>query len=174
MRTIEAPLSAEVARQLRAGDLVSITGTILGARDAAHKRLVDLMDAGHELPVELAGQIIYYVGPSPARPGRTVGAAGPTTAGRMDSYTPRLLAKGVKATIGKGKRSPEVVASMQQYGAVYLGAVGGAGALLSQKITQIEVLAWEELGPEALFRMTFSEFPALVVTDSTGESIWVS
>ena len=172
MRPIEAPFSAEDIKELRAGDILSITGTVLGARDTAHKRLIELLDTGEELPVDLAGQAIYYVGPSPARPGRVIGAAGPTTAGRMDMFTPRLLEQGVLATIGKGKRSPEVVASMKKHRAVYLGAVGGAGALLSQRITKVEVLAWEELGPEALLRMTFADFPVVVVTDSTGESIW--
>lgn len=170
VRRIRAPFDDETARSLRAGDRVLVTGTILAARDAAHKRLVDCLDRGEALPVDLRGQVVYYVGPSPARPGQVIGSAGPTTAGRMDAYTPRLIAAGLRGMIGKGYRKPEVVDAMKQYGVPYLAAVGGAGALIARCIKGYEVLAWPELGPEALARMEVEDFPAIVVIDSLGNN----
>ncbi|MBO5491145.1 MAG: fumarate hydratase C-terminal domain-containing protein, partial [Desulfovibrio sp.] len=139
-------------------------------RDAAHKRLVECLDRGEPLPVDLRGQVVYYVGPSPAKPGQPIGAAGPTTAGRMDAYTPRLLAEGLKGMIGKGYRKPEVVEAMKAHGVPYLAAVGGAGALIARSIKKYTVLAWPELGPEALAAMEVEDFPAIVVIDCLGNN----
>ena len=169
---LQAPFDREQARALRAGDSVLISGTVLAARDAAHKRLVECLEAGTSLPVDLEGQVIYYVGPSPARPGHALGAAGPTTSGRMDAYAPRLMAEGVAGMIGKGYRSQAVVEAMKTYGVPYLASVGGAGALLSQCITSYTVLAWPELGPEALARMEVRNFPAVVVIDCLGNTLY--
>lgn len=166
------PLTDEEVEALEIGDRVFISGVLYTARDAAHKRLVDLLAAGQELPVDLKGQILYYVGPSPARPGRVIGAAGPTTASRMDAYTPALLALGLKAMIGKGKRSPEVIAAMRRYKAVYLGATGGAGALMAQCIKKAEVVAFPELGPEAVHRLEVENLPAIVVNDCRGRDLY--
>ena len=146
VKHIRAPFDDETARSLRAGDRVLITGTILAARDAAHKRLTEALDRGEKLPVDLRGQVVYYVGPSPAKPGQAIGAAGPTTSGRMDAYTPRLIAEGLRGMIGKGYRKPEVVEAMKKYGVPYLAAVGGAGALISQSIKKYTVLAYPDLG----------------------------
>jgi fumarate hydratase subunit beta len=149
-----------------------VSGVIYTARDAAHKRLVDMLAAGTKLPVDLKGQILYYVGPSPARPGRVIGAAGPTTSYRMDSYAPVLLRLGLKAMIGKGKRAPEVLAAMQEYKAVYLGATGGAGALISQCIKDAKVVAFPELGPEAVHRLEVEDLPAIVINDCQGRDLY--
>ena len=149
-----------------------VTGVIYTARDAANKRLMDLLAAGKELPVDFKGQILYYVGPSPAKPGRVIGAAGPTTSYRMDSYTPAMLQLGLKAMIGKGKRAPEVIAAMQQYKAVYLVATGGAGALISQCIKKAEVVAFPELGPEAVHRLEVENLPAIVINDCQGGDLY--
>lgn len=167
-RRIRAPFDDATARSLRAGERVLISGVLLAARDAAHKRLVELLEEGAPLPVDLTGQVVYYVGPSPARPGRVIGSAGPTTAGRMDAYTPRLLDAGLRGMIGKGYRSPQVVDAMRAHGAPYLAAVGGAGALIARSIKNYAVLAWPELGPEALAAMDVEDFPAIVVIDSLG------
>ncbi len=167
-RRIRAPFDDATARSLRAGERVLISGVLLAARDAAHKRLVALLDAGAPLPVDLDGQVVYYVGPSPARPGRVIGSAGPTTAGRMDAYTPRLLDAGLRGMIGKGYRSPRVVDARVAHGAPYLAAIGGAGALIARSIRSYTVLAWPELGPEALAAMEVEDFPAIVVIDSMG------
>lgn len=167
-RRIRAPFDDATARSLRAGERVLISGVLLAARDAAHKRLVALLGEGAPLPVDLVGQVVYYVGPSPARPGRVIGSAGPTTAGRMDAYTPRLLDAGLKGMIGKGYRSPQVVGAMMAHGAPYLAAIGGAGALIARSIKKYTVLAWPELGPEALAVMEVEDFPAIVVIDSMG------
>ena len=172
--SLTAPLSLEKTRSLIAGDRVLITGTIYTARDAAHRRLIELIEKGGELPFELTGQIIYYVGPTPASPGRATGSAGPTTSSRMDRYTPRLLARGLRAVIGKGDRSPEVAAALQEHGAVYLAAVGGAGALLAERIRVAEVVAWPELGTEAVHRFEVSDFPAIVVMDAQGGNLYES
>ena len=172
VKRIRAPFDEATARSLRAGDRVLITGTIIAARDAAHKRLVEALDRGEELPVDLDGAVIYYVGPSPARPGRAIGAAGPTTAGRMDAYTPTLLARGLRGMIGKGYRKPEVVEAMKRHGVPYLAAVGGAGALISQRIKKYTVLAYPDLGPEAVATLEVEDFPAIVVIDSTGDNFF--
>lgn len=165
---LTSPLSDEDVAKLKIGDVVKLTGTIYTARDAAHKRLCDMLDNGEELPFELEGAVIYYVGPSPAPEGRAIGSAGPTTSYRMDSYAPRLYSLGVKATIGKGKRSAEVCDALEEHTGVYFGATGGAGALLSQCIDEAEVIAFEELGPEAIRKLTVTKFPLLVVNDSHG------
>mgnify|MGYP002594332431 CR=1 FL=1 len=178
VKHIRAPFDDETARSLRAGDRVLITGTILAARDAAHKRMVETLDRGEPLPVDLRdpvdlrGQVVYYVGPSPAKPGQAIGAAGPTTSGRMDAYTPRLIAEGLRGMIGKGYRKPEVVEAMKKYGVPYLAAVGGAGALISQSIKKYTVLAYPDLGPEAVAAMEVEDFPAIVVIDSTGDNYY--
>ena len=163
MKRIRAPFDEATARSLRAGDRVLISGTILAARDAAHKRLVETLDKGEPLPVDLKGAVVYYVGPSPAKPGEVIGAAGPTTSGRMDAYTPRLLDQGLKGMIGKGYRKP---------GVPYLAAVGGAGALIARSIKKYTVLAYEDLGPEAVAAMEVEDFPAIVVIDSTGDNYY--
>jgi fumarate hydratase subunit beta len=166
------PLTDADVMQLAMGDRVLVSGVLYTARDAAHKRLVEMLAAGRELPVDLKGQILYYVGPSPARPGRVIGAAGPTTASRMDAYTPTLLALGLKAMIGKGKRSPEVIAALQQYKAVYLAATGGAGALIAKCVKNAEVVAFPELGPEAVHRLEVENLPVIVVNDCRGRDLY--
>ena len=168
VKKIRAPVDETTARSLRAGDRVLITGTILAARDAAHKRLVETLDRGEPLPVDLQGAVVYYLGPSPARPGNPIGAAGPTTSGRMDAYTPRLLKQGLKGMIGKGYRSPDVIKAMEEFGVPYLAAVGGAGALIARSIRKYTVLAYEDLGPEAVAAMEVEDFPAIVVIDCLG------
>lgn len=165
---LTAPLSDEDVAKLKAGDVVNLSGTIYTARDAAHKKLIDALDNGEELPFELKGAVIYYVGPAPAPPGAPIGSAGPTTSGRMDAYAPRLHSLGVKASIGKGKRTEEVKQALKDHTGVYFGATGGAGALLSQRIVAAEVIAYDELGPEAIRKLTVKDFPLLVVNDSHG------
>jgi len=165
---INTPLTEQVIEQLRAGDKVSITGTIYVGRDAAHKRLVAALDAGESLPFDPRGQIIYYMGPAPAKPGDPIGSAGPTTSYRMDPYAPRMMAAGLKGMIGKGNRSIPVREAMQEHKAVYLGAIGGAGALIAKSITEAEVVAYEDLGAEALRRLKVENFPAIVVNDIYG------
>lgn len=167
---LETPLSREAATGLRAGQRVLISGTVYTARDAAHQRLIELIEAGDDLPIELTGQIIYYCGPTPAPPGRPIGSAGPTTASRMDAYAPRLHALGVRATIGKGPRSRELQAALVEHGAVYLAALGGAGALLAERVTACQVVAFAELGPEAVRRLVVDQFPAIVAYDAHGGS----
>ena len=159
---------------LRIGQVVRLSGTLLTARDAAHQRLVSSLEAGEAIPVCLDQAVLYYVGPAPARPGRPVGSAGPTTARRMDPYTPCLLAQGVKGMIGKGPRSEQVQRAMRDHGAVYFAAPGGAGALLAQCIVQAEVLAYPELGPEAIHRLEVREFPAVVAGDRFGGNLYDS
>ncbi|MDR7545431.1 MAG: Fe-S-containing hydro-lyase [Armatimonadota bacterium] len=173
-KRLRTPLTDADVEGLHAGDPVTITGVIYGARDAAHKRLVEAIDRGEALPVELQGQIIYYVGPTPAKPGQVIGAAGPTTSIRMDPYTPALLARGLKGMIGKGFRSGAVRAALQQHKAVYLAATGGAGALLARRIRKAEVVAYEDLGPEALFRFEVEDFPAIVVNDAFGGDLYAT
>lgn len=173
-RYLNAPLSDEDAASLRAGEVVFLSGTVYTARDAAHKRLCDLLDRGEPLPFPLQGAVIYYVGPSPAPEGRPIGAAGPTTSYRMDSYAPRLHHLGVKASIGKGKRGEEVRQALKQSGSVYFGATGGAGALLSLCVLSAELIAFEELGPEAVRKLTVKDFPLLVINDSVGGSLYVT
>ena len=169
---IKAPISTEEARQLRAGDYVYLTGTIYTARDAAHKRMYETMKTGGILPLDLAGNIIYYMGPSPARKGRAIGSAGPTTSSRMDKYTPDFLDRGLRGMIGKGKRSEEVKAAIVRNGAVYFAAVGGAGALLSRSIKSSKVIAYEDLGTEAIRELQVENFPVIVVIDSEGNNLY--
>jgi fumarate hydratase subunit beta len=170
--SLTTPLSDELVSSLKIGDKVLLNGIIYSARDAAHKRLIDLLDHGETLPFELRGQIIYYMGPSPAKPGRVIGAAGPTTSYRMDPYAPRLMELGLKGMIGKGKRSPAVKEAMVKYSAVYLGATGGAGALISRTIKSVEIIAYEELGPEAVRRLMVENFPAVVINDIYGGDLY--
>ena len=171
-KRIIAPFSEETVRNLKAGEAVLITGVIYAARDAAHQRLFETLSKGEELPVDLKGQVVYYVGPSPAKPGDPIGSAGPTTAGRCDAYTPRLLDYGLKGMIGKGYRKPEVVEAMQKHGVPYLAAVGGAGALIARAIKKYTVLAYEDLGPEAVAAMEVEDFPAIVVIDCDGDNFY--
>jgi len=170
---LTTPLTDADMEQLKAGDVVFLSGTIHSARDAAHKKLFELLDAGKELPFDLEGSAIYYVGPSPAPPGRPIGSAGPTTSYRMDTYAPRLHSLGMKASIGKGKRSDEVKTAMKDYKGVYFGATGGAGALLSNSIVESTVIAFEELGPEAIRAMKVKDFPLLVINDCHGGELYV-
>jgi len=169
---LTAPLDEQVIGELRIGQKVLLNGVLYTGRDAAHKKMVELLDKGQPLPLDLQGQIMYYVGPSPAKPGQIIGSAGPTTSGRMDIYTPKLLALGLKAMIGKGKRSPEVIKAMQQYKAVYFAAVGGAAALLSKCIKKCEVVAYDELGTEAIHRLEVDDFPVVVVNDILGGDLY--
>jgi fumarate hydratase subunit beta len=170
--SLTTPLTDEMVSSLVIGDKVFLNGVIYSARDAAHKRLIDLLDNGKTLPFDIRGQIIYYVGPSPAKPGRVIGAAGPTTSYRMDPYAPRLMELGLKGMIGKGKRSSAVKEAIVKYKAVYLGATGGAGALISRAIKASEVIAYEELGPEAIRRLTVENFPAVVINDTAGGDLY--
>jgi len=169
---LRPPLEEEAVRSLHAGQAVLISGPLLTGRDAAHKRLYNLLQAGKELPVDLAGEVIYFVGPTPARPGKVIGSAGPTTSSRMDAYSPALLAAGLRGMIGKGYRGPEVRDALVKFGAVHLAAPGGLGALLGTKITASEILAYEDLGPEAIRRLMVKDFPAIVAYDAHGKSIY--
>ena len=171
---ITAPLSREAARALRAGDSCLISGVIYTARDAAHKRLCDLVAEGKELPLDIRDAIIYFVGPTPAKPGQAIGSAGPTTSYRMDAYSPTLISLGLTGMIGKGKRGPEVVDAMKNHGAVYFGAIGGCGALLSKCIKKAEVVAYDDLGAEAIRRLEVEDFPAIVIIDSLGNNLYES
>ena len=170
--TFTTPLSEEDTRKLKAGDIVKLNGTIFTARDAAHKKLTDLIEAGEELPFDLEGSIIYFVGPTPPKPGEPIGSAGPTTSYRMDSYSPTMLKNGSRGMIGKGKRSQEVKDACKQYGGIYFGATGGAGALLGKQITAAEVIAYPELGPEAVRKLTVKDFPVTVVNDTFGNDLY--
>ena len=170
--SIQAPLTREKARELRAGDSCLISGTIYTARDAAHKRLCELAAQGKELPLDMKDAVIYFVGPTPARPGEAIGSAGPTTSYRMDAYSPTLIALGQTGMIGKGKRGPEVIAAMKEYGAVYFGAIGGCGALLGKCIKRKELVAYEDLGAEAICRLEVEDFPAIVIIDSQGNNLY--
>ena len=165
---ITTPLTDEVIEQLHAGDAVQITGTIYVGRDSAHKRMIAALDAGEKLPLDPQGQIIYYMGPSPARPGRPIGSAGPTTSYRMDPYAPRMLEQGLKGMIGKGNRGPEVREAIKKYKAVYFAAIGGAAALIADSIKEAEVIAYDDLGAEALRKLRVEDFPAIVVNDMHG------
>lgn len=169
---ISTPLTDEAIARLKAGDNVRISGVLFTARDAAHKRLVALLKEGKELPMDIRGQIIYYVGPAPARPGRPIGSAGPTTSYRMDSYAPLLLEHGLKGMIGKGNRSQPVKDAVVKYRAVYLAAIGGAGALLAKCVKASELVAYEDLGPEAIRRLVVEGFPAVVVNDMYGNDLY--
>ncbi|MDF2523074.1 MAG: hydro-lyase, Fe-S type, tartrate/fumarate subfamily, beta subunit [Clostridiales bacterium] len=172
MITIEAPISKDQVRQLKAGDTLKINGVIYAARDAAHKLMINLINEGKALPFDIKDQIIYYVGPCPASPGKIIGSAGPTTSSRMDAYAPKLIELGLNGMIGKGLRNEKVIAAMKKYGAVYLGATGGAGALIAQSIIKEEVVAFPELGPEAIRRLTVKDFPVTVIIDSDGNNLY--
>lgn len=171
-RTIQVPISKEDAKSLRAGDYVLLNGTIYTARDAAHKRMYEALAEGKELPLDWKGNVVYYMGPSPAREGRPIGSAGPTTASRMDKYTPQLLDLGLGAMIGKGKRSQAVIDAVVRNGSVYFAAVGGAGALISQRIKSSEVIAYDDLGTEAIRKLEVRDFPVIVVIDSEGNNLY--
>ena len=169
---LQAPLTEADVRSLKAGDEVLVSGEVYTARDMAHKRLCESIEAGRELPFELAGAIIYFVGPTPARPGRVIGAAGPTTSSRMDSFSPRLIANGLKAMVGKGYRGDEVREALKKHAAVHLSTIGGAGALLSQHIVAVRTIAYEDLGTEAIRKLTVVDFPAIVAYDCHGNSVY--
>jgi fumarate hydratase subunit beta len=166
------PLTDEAVKNLKAGDKVEITGVIYNARDAAHKKLVEMMERGEKLPIDLKGQIVYFMGPTPAKPGYPIGSAGPTTSGRMDPYSPKLITAGLKGMIGKGARSKEVVEAMKQHCAVYFAATGGAGALISKTIKKAEPVAFEELGAEAIMRLEVENFPCTVAQDCYGNNLY--
>jgi fumarate hydratase subunit beta len=170
---LTTPLAPGDIQSLRTGDRVTISGHLYTARDAAHRRLTELIQEKKDLPIPLEGQVIYYVGPSPAPPGRVIGAAGPTTSYRMDPYTPQLLKMGLKGMIGKGKRSQEVLDAMVQYGAVYFAAIGGAGALMAKAVKDAQIIAYEELGPEAIRQLTVEDLPAVVVNDTQGNDLYI-
>ena len=169
---ITVPMKKETVATLKAGDYVYLTGTVYTARDAAHKRMYEILQEGGELPIDIQGQVIYYMGPSPAREGRPIGSAGPTTASRMDKYAPQLLDLGLGAMIGKGKRSPEVIEAIKKNHAVYFAAVGGAGALLSKCIKKSEVIAYDDLGTEAIRRLEVEDLPVIVVIDKDGNNLY--
>lgn len=171
-KKITTPLTDETVVDLKTGDNVLITGTVYTARDAAHKRLVELVDKGEKLPFDIKGQIIYFVGPTPAKPGQVIGSAGPTTSYRMNAYTPRLIEVGQKGMIGKGEMGPEVVAAMEKNKAVYFAAVGGAGALISKAIVGSEIIAYEDLGAEAIRKLEVKDFPAIVALDCHGGNLF--
>lgn len=173
MTKLTTPLDREAVKNLKAGDQVTLNGVIYTGRDAAHKRLVETYEKGEKLPVDLKDQVIYYVGPCPASPGKVIGAAGPTTSGRMDSYAPLTLSEmGLRGMIGKGLRSQEVIDSIKENGAVYFLAVGGAGALLAERIKKADIVAYEELGAEAIYRLEVEDFPVIVGIDSQGNDIY--
>lgn len=169
---MNAPLSKEDTLRLRAGDSVLLSGTIYTARDAAHKRLVELVEQGKELPFPIEDAVIYYVGPTPEKPGQAIGSAGPTTSYRMDAYAPTLIELGQRGMIGKGKRGPEVVDAMKTHGAVYFGAIGGAGALLAKRVLSSEIIAYEDLGAEAIRRLEVKDMPLTVIIDSQGNNLY--
>lgn len=171
---ITTPLTKEKLKSLKAGDSVTITGVIYTGRDAAHKRMCEALERGEELPFDVVGQIIYYVGPCPCREDEIIGSCGPTTSGRMDKYAPLLIEKGLNGMIGKGIRKPPVVESMKKYGCVYFGAIGGAGALLAQHVVSSEIIAYEDLGAEAIRRLEVKDFPVTVIIDSFGNNLYES
>lgn len=171
-KRITTPLTAEKVKDLKSGDNVLISGTIYTARDAAHKRLCQLLDEGKELPFDVKDQIIYFVGPTPEKPGKAIGSAGPTTSYRMDAYSPALIKAGLKGMIGKGKRSPEVIEAMHENTAVYFGAIGGAGAVLAKAIKKAEVIAYPDLGAEAIRKLEVEDFPAFVIIDCEKKNLY--
>lgn len=171
-KRLETPLTWEKVQSLRAGDQLLLNGVIYTGRDAAHKKMIEGLEAGLALPFPVKEQIIYFVGPTPAKPGQVIGSAGPTTSGRMDAYSPRLIQEGLTGMIGKGLRSPEVVEAMRRYGAVYFGAIGGAGALISKRIAAVEEIAYPELGPEAVRRLVVKDFPVIVIIDHKGNNLY--
>ncbi len=169
---LTTPITEEQARSLNAGDNVLISGVIYTGRDAAHKRLIELLNEGKQLPIDLKDQLIYYVGPTPTKPGNVIGSCGPTTSYRMDAYTPQLLNLGLRGMIGKGKRNDTVIDSMKENGAVYFGAVGGAAALISKSVESVEIVAYEDLGPEAIRKLVVKDFPATVIIDCKGNNLY--
>jgi len=169
---LQTPLTDSDVEKLHAGDRILLSGVVYTARDAAHRRLHELLQAGKPLPIDLRGQVIYYTGPTPAKPGRVIGSAGPTTSGRMDAYTPALIAHGLKGMIGKGRRSQDILDTMKRYKAVYFGATGGAGALLARHIKKAEIAAYEDLGPEAIYRLEIEDFPVIVINDVHGGDLY--
>jgi fumarate hydratase subunit beta len=169
---LEVPFSKDEVKKLKAGDIINLSGTIYTARDAAHKRMIGLLEEGKDLPFDIKDQVIYYVGPCPAKPGEIIGSAGPTTSGRVDAYTPKLIELGLSGMIGKGLRSKDVIEAMKKYGAVYFGAIGGAGALIAKSIIKEEVVAFPDLGTEAIRKLTVREFPVTVIIDSFGNSLY--
>lgn len=171
-KNVTTPIDDKMVESLKAGDIVRLSGKLLTGRDAAHKKMVELIKQGKELPFDIKGQVIYYVGPTPPKPGNVIGSAGPTTSSRMDSYAPLLIERGLKGMIGKGYRNKQVVDAMNKHKAVYFGAVGGAGALLSKTIIDAKVLAWEELGPEAVRLLEVKDFPATVIIDCQGNDLY--
>lgn len=171
---LETPLTSEKVKGLKAGDNVLLSGVIYTGRDAAHQKMVEALEQGLELPFAMKDQIIYFVGPTPAKDGQVIGSAGPTTSGRMDAYSPKLIAIGLTGMIGKGLRSSEVIEAMKKYGAVYFGAIGGAGALIAKRIISAEVIAYPELGPEAVRRLEVKDFPAIVIIDHEGNNLYES
>ena len=171
---LRTPLANADVEKLHAGDKILLSGVLYTGRDAAHKRLHELLRAGQPLPIDLRGQVIYYTGPTPAKPGRIIGSAGPTTSGRMDAHTPALIAYGLKGMIGKGARSRDVLDAIKQYKAVYFGATGGAGALLARCIKKAGIVAYEDLGPEAIYRLEVEDFPAIVINDVHGGDLYAS
>ena len=171
-KKVKLPLTDEILKELKAGDDVLLNGVIYVARDAAHKRMVEALEKGQDLPFDIQGQTVYFMGPSPAKPGQVIGSAGPTTSGRMDSYSPRLMAAGLKGMIGKGNRSQAVKEAMREYQAVYFAAIGGAGALISKSIKKAEVIAYDELGAEAVRRLEVEDFPVTVINDIYGGDLY--
>jgi fumarate hydratase subunit beta len=171
-KRIALPMTDETVANLKAGDDVLLSGTMYVGRDSAHKRIVEALDQGKPLPFDVRGQTIYYMGPSPAKPGQAIGSAGPTTSGRMDSYSPRLMAEGLRGMVGKGMRTPAVKEAMKKYRAVYFAAIGGAGALISKAIKKSDIIAYEELGAEALLRIEVADFPAIVINDIYGGDLY--
>jgi len=169
---IETPLTQDKLKGLKVGDNVLLNGVIYTGRDAAHKKMVEALERGEDLPFEMTEQVIYFVGPTPAKEGQVIGSAGPTTSGRMDAYSPKLIAKGLTGMIGKGLRSPEVIDAMKKHGAVYFGAIGGAGALIAKRIVSAEVIAYPELGPEAVRRLVVKDFPVMVIIDHEGNNLY--
>jgi fumarate hydratase subunit beta len=170
---LTTPLSTEDLEKLSTGDRVLLNGIIYTGRDTAHKRMIELIKNGKQLPMDINGQVIYYVGPSPPKPGRVIGSAGPTTSYRMDSFSPKLIELGLKGMIGKGQRSREVIEAMKKHKAVYFGATGGAGALLAKSISKAEIIAYEDLGPEAIMKLEVKDFPLIVVNDTKGNDLYV-
>jgi fumarate hydratase subunit beta len=169
---LETPLDNSTIEKLKAGDKVRISGVLYTARDAAHKRLIEMIESGKDLPFDVKGQLLYYVGPTPAKPGQVIGSAGPTTSYRMDTYAPTLIKMGLKGTIGKGGRSKEVIEAMKMYKAVYFAAVGGAAALIAKTIKKVEIIAFEDLGTEAIRKMEVEHFPAIVINDTKGGDLY--
>lgn len=174
IKRITTPLTKEQVAQLKAGESVLITGVIYTGRDAAHKNLLNALSQGQELPIDLKNQIIYYVGPAPAKPGQVIGSCGPTTSGRMDAYAPTLIELGLKGMIGKGPRNEKVITAMKEHGAVYFAAIGGAAAVIAQSVKKAEIVAYPELGPEAVYRLEVQDFPCIVAIDSEGNNLYES